>query len=225
MAITYRDSDGLNEVPVSQFRPLPVNMAPNSAVYAPATPTVVAPGTGWVPADTVVVSGPATIEPTTLTVTHTQVVTATVVDGGTGATPGAVTITGSTGTGTDFQATGTIDGDGVLQDPLVVTVAGDYTVNPTDITAEPVTGGDTSDVTVLLEMGVLTATVTTAGLVSADTAAVSEVSASADGVGATFSLAATELPSMWAVIGTPDDDVGANTVIGLLKQIAANTTP
>lgn len=66
---------------------------------------------------------------------------AIIVNGGTGGTPGAVTITGTTGTGTVFQATGTINPAGVLVGALTVTVRGQYTVNPTNINAEPVTGG------------------------------------------------------------------------------------
>jgi len=46
-------------------------------------------------------------------VATTKVLNATVVNGGTGGTPGAVTIIGTTGTGTKFQATGTINGSGV----------------------------------------------------------------------------------------------------------------
>ena len=35
----------------------------------------------------------------------------------------------------------------------------------------------------------------------------------------------TKLDALKAVVGAPDDAVGANTVIGLLKQIAENTAP
>ena len=92
-------------------------------------------------------------------ITHTKVLTATVVSGGTGGTPGAVTITGTTGTGTKFQATGTINGGGVLTGALTVTVAGDYTVNPTNPAVEPVTGGGLSGCTVSLGIGALTVSI------------------------------------------------------------------
>lgn len=92
-------------------------------------------------------------------ITNTQVIAAAVVSGGTGGTPGAVTVTGTTGTGTKFQATGTISGLGVLTGALTVTVPGNYTVNPTSLTAEPVTGGGLSGATVSLGVGALTVAV------------------------------------------------------------------
>lgn len=75
---------------------------------------------------------------------------ATVVDAGAGGTPGAVTLTGTTGEGTVFQATGTINGGGVLAGALVVSVAGAYTTVPDDLAAEPVTGGGLEGATVAL---------------------------------------------------------------------------
>lgn len=109
--------------------------------------------------NTLNVAGAATL----LTATHLQAVSAAVNAGGTGGTPGAVTITGTSGTGTKFQATGTINGSGVLTGALVVTVAGDYTVGPTSLAAEPVTGGSLSGATVTVVMGALTLAITTAG--------------------------------------------------------------
>lgn len=140
------------------------------------TATVSAPGTGVAINDTfnpaggtLAAAGPygngtltAGVK-TLLTATHIQAVSATVNAGGTGGTPGAVTITGTTGTGTKFQATGTISAGGVLTGPLTVTVAGDYTVGPTSLTAEPVTGGALTGATVTLVMGAKTFAITTAG--------------------------------------------------------------
>lgn len=94
---------------------------------------------------------------------NTKVITATVVDGGTGGTPGAVTITGTTGTGTKFQATGTINGSGILTGALVVSVAGDYSVPVTSISAEPVTGGSLSNCTVSLSLGISSFAITANG--------------------------------------------------------------
>lgn len=131
-----------------------------------AAPTVVLPGIGYVPADTITEAG-GVLAPggvaAILAVASTQAVSAAVVAGGTGGTPGAVTLTGTTGTGTKFQATGTISAGGVLQPGLVVAVPGNYTVNPTSITIEPVTGGGLTGATVSLGMGVLTVTVSNAG--------------------------------------------------------------
>lgn len=91
-------------------------------------------------------------------ITHTKAIAATVVAGGSGGVNGACTITGTTGTGTKFQATGTVTG-GVLGGALTVSVAGDYTVNPTSLAVEPVTGCSLTGATVSLGMGVLTATI------------------------------------------------------------------
>jgi hypothetical protein len=80
-----------------------------------------------------------------------SVLTATVNAAGSGGTNGPVTITGTTGTGTKFQARGVIAG-GALTGPLTITNAGSYTVDPTSLTAEPVTGGPLTGATVALTM-------------------------------------------------------------------------
>ncbi|TAL08057.1 MAG: hypothetical protein EPO02_13780 [Nitrospirae bacterium] len=189
MAINYRLADGINEQPVSQATPLPVFLNPVEATSGVSSAVPSAAGTGYVPADTITIAGGDYTTPAVLTVTDTKVITATVVAGGTGGTPGAVTITGTTGTGTKFQATGTITAGGILSGALTVSVAGDYTVNPTDITAEPVTGGSLSGCTVALTMGVLTVSVTTAGnYTTLPTSPASQLSTSGSGTGATFTL-------------------------------------
>lgn len=116
-------------------------------------------GTGYTN-PTVAITGGVTNPTGVLT---TKVVTATIVAGGTGGTPGAVTITGTTGTGTPFQATGTINGGGVLTGQLVVTVAGNYSVPVTNIAIEPVTGGALSGCTVSVSLGLLAFTLTGTG--------------------------------------------------------------
>ncbi len=127
------------------------------------TPTVVSPGVGvWAPADTFTVTGGTGTAPV-LTVATTQVVSATVTAAGTGGTPGTATVTGTTGTGTKFQALVTIGGGGTISSVNSISVAGNYTVNPTVTTAEPVTGGSLTGATLNLVIGVLTATVSTPG--------------------------------------------------------------
>jgi hypothetical protein len=80
-----------------------------------------------------------------------SVVSATVNAGGSGGTNGPVTITGTTGTGTKFTLRGNV-ASGALTGPLTVVNAGSYTVDPTSLTAEPVTGGSLSGATVGLTM-------------------------------------------------------------------------
>jgi hypothetical protein len=66
--------------------------------------------------------------------------TASIVSGGSGGTPNTiVTLTGTTGTGTKFNATGWTNASGVLTGSVWVTKAGNYSVNPTNLSNEPVT--------------------------------------------------------------------------------------
>jgi hypothetical protein len=97
------------------------------------------------------------------TVTNLQVVGAVVAAAGTSGTPGAVTITGTTGTGTKWQGTAVINASGNLTGPITITVNGNYTATPT-IAGDTITGGSLSGATVALTMGAVgTMTVTTAG--------------------------------------------------------------
>lgn len=114
---------------------------------------VVSPGSGSVAPGALMTVVGGVGDPPILAVQSTQVIAATVVSGGTSGTDGSVTITGTTGTGTKFQATGTISG-GALTGALTVVTNGSYTVNPTNLTAEPVTGGGLAGATVSLSMGV-----------------------------------------------------------------------
>jgi hypothetical protein len=80
-----------------------------------------------------------------------SVVSATVNAGGSGGTNGQVTITGTTGTGTRFTARGVISG-GALSGALTILNTGSYSVDPTSLTAEPVTGSGLTGATVGLTM-------------------------------------------------------------------------
>jgi hypothetical protein len=152
------------------------------------TDTVVTPQSGsgsYAPSDSLTITG-GTGTSTILTVTHTKVVSATIAAGGTGGTSGTQTVTGTTGTGTKFQASVTVAG-GAITAVLSITVAGDYTVNPTSLTVEPVTGASLTGAQLNVKMGVLTATVGTAGSYSVLPA--NPVSATGgSGTGATFNL-------------------------------------
>lgn len=71
--------------------------------------------------------------------------------GGTGGSAGACTVTGTTGTGTKLQATGTVTG-GALGGTLTISVAGSYSVNPTNPRLEPVTGCSLTGAKLFLNM-------------------------------------------------------------------------
>lgn len=114
--------------------------------------------------------------PATVTDAETFYVSgATIAEGGTGGTPGAATVTGTTGTGTKFQAAVTIGAGGNITAVGDVTVEGVYTVAPAAPAAEPVTGASLSGAeldivvetlstktNVIAPIGVLTIAITTA---------------------------------------------------------------
>jgi hypothetical protein len=87
----------------------------------------------------------------TAAVKHFYVVGAAVKAGGSGGTNGTQTVTGTTGTGTKFQASVTVSG-GAVTAVGSISVAGDYTVLPTSLDAEPVTGASLTGATLSLNM-------------------------------------------------------------------------
>lgn len=151
----------------------------------------------YAPADTITLPYDDTkpyLVPAVLTVTHTKVQSATVAAGGSGGTNGTQTVTGTTGTGTPFQASVTIAG-GAITAVLSITVAGDYTVNPSNLLAEPVTGASLTGATLDLKMGVLTATRTSGGIYEVvPSNPITPAGTSGPGTGATFNV-------QWEVIG------------------------
>ena len=145
------------------------------------------PGTGYDVADTIDLSGGTQITTPEATVATTKVVgIPTIFNGGAGGTPGAVVLTGTTGTGTPFQALGTISGGGVLISVESLSVAGSYTVNPG--TPEPVTGGALAGAELSIALGVDTVTLTDAGefTMNSPSGAFGQAATSGAGTGATF---------------------------------------
>lgn len=138
-------------------------------------PTVSGNGTGYVPTDEVTlgVTGSTASVKAVVTVATTQVVgTPTIFAAGAGGdlVAGAGTIVeGTTGTGAKFRASVTIGAASDVVSVESVTIAGSYTVNPTNIAQEPVTyisgnAGTTLTGAVLgVTMGMETVTLTTPG--------------------------------------------------------------
>jgi hypothetical protein len=182
--------------------PMKLNVLTAALVSAVAANT----GTGWVPADTVTLAGGTAATKAILTVTHTRVSGATIVAAGTLGTPGAATVTGTTGTGTPFQATVTISAGGVITSVNSISVPGDYTVNPTDVTIEPVTGGSLSGATLALAIAPLTTTLSVAGNYSATPTTFTQFATSGSGTGATFGT------PLFGVLTAGVTDPGAYTV-------------
>lgn len=153
--------------------------------------TLNAPGAGFAPNDTLHLVGGTQTSSAILTVGTTQVVNAAVVNAGTGGTPGIATVTGTTGTGTKFQALVTIGSGGSISSVNLILVPGSYTVNPSVPTAEPVTGGGLTGATLNLTIGILNFSISTVGVFTANPTggAFTQGATSGSGSGATFQSA------------------------------------
>lgn len=189
-----------------------------------------APGTGYATADTITLAGGTFSAAAVLTVASTRVsALPTIAAAGTGGTPGSATVTGTTGTGTKFQATVTIDGTGVIVSVDALTVAGAYTVNPTVLTAEPVTGGGLTGAQLSIVMGVNTFTVSTPGSYTVESATFTQSATSGTGTGATFNtglfgvLTAT-VSTAGAYTTTPADPVAQGATSGTGTGATFNMT-
>lgn len=151
------------------------------------------PGTGgYAPGNTIHLSGGIQTTPAIVTVTDTAVTgLPTIASAGSGGTPGAAVVTGTTGTGTKFQANVTIGGGGSISSVDNLVIGGSYSVNPSNTNAEPVTGGGLSGAQLAIEMGVGSVSVTSAGVFTENSIGgnFTQASTSGSGVGATFSTA------------------------------------
>lgn len=169
--------------------------------------TVGSPGTGHVPGDVLPLADDGGTTKTTqakAAIATTQVVSAAVAAGhaGTGGTPGPAVVTGTTGTGTKFQANVTIGVGGTVTSVNSIAVAGSYTVNPSAIANEPVTGGGLTGLQLNIVMGAATLTVNTAGLYAAVPAnPAAQGTSTGSGVGATIN-------ALWGVSGLTLDTGG-----------------
>jgi hypothetical protein len=113
------------------------------------------------------------------------VVSATIVAGGSGGTNGTQTVTGTTGTGTKFTASVTVAG-GTITAILSITLGGTYSVLPTNVNIEPVTGASLTSATLAIVMtSVVTMAFTTNNASASGTAGFARVATAttAGGVG------------------------------------------
>lgn len=149
-------------------------------------------GQGYVQGDTISLVGGVQSTPAQLTVLTTRVsAIPTIANPGAGGTPGTATVIGTTGTGTKFQATVTIDGTGVIVAVTALITGGSYTVNPASLTNAPVTGGGLVGAQLAILMGVNTFSITNAGVFTGNPFAgqFTQNATSGVGVGATFQFA------------------------------------
>lgn len=227
LSTTYT-SVGTNSITLGAATSLTVGGGHNNMIGS----TAVAAGTGYVPGDTITLTVASSTSNSVLTVRKTKVAaTPTINAGGSGGTNGAVTVVGTTGTGAKFFASGTISG-GALTAISAITVAGQYTTNPTSLSAEPIlayTGGagfyknsGLTGATVGLVMGVLTAEVTSPGAyTSALSNPYSQASTSGAGSGATFTMA--QLNSSRFSVAT-DDTTAIQAAITYAGTVGAEVT-
>jgi len=157
--------------------------------------TVASPGGAashsYTPGDVSTLAGGTFSQAATVAILQTQVVSATVAAGGSGGTNGTQTVTGTTGSGTLFQASVTVSG-GAITAVLSISRAGAYTTNPTVLTAEPVTGAGLVGAQLSVVMGAQAGGVQQTGIYSAvpnATSALSESSSTGSGIGATWNVA------------------------------------
>lgn len=173
-----------------------------------ATLAINSPGTsGYAPGDFIYPTGGTQTAQPVLQAMTTQVVSATVAAAGTGGTPGSQTVTGTTGTGTKFTATVTVDGGGAISSVDAIATGGVYTVNPTTLTAEPVTGASLMGAQLSVSMGIQSITIVYAGVFSATSATFTQGSTSGSGSGATFNTAtftSTTQPRRVILCNVPD---------------------
>ncbi len=138
--------------------------------------------------DSITLTGGTSSVAPQLTVTSTQVTAATVAAGGSGGTNGTQTVTGTTGTGTKFQASVTVAG-GAITAVLSISLAGSYTVNPTAPALEPVTGAGLVGAELAITLGVATFSIVNAGVFTVNSATLTQASSTGLGTGATFNSA------------------------------------
>lgn len=145
-----------------------------------------AAGSGYAATDTITLAGGTFSTAASVVVSTTSVTSATINAAGTGGINGTQTVTGTTGTGTKFQASVTVTG-GAITAVLSITVAGVYTVNPTAIAAEPVTGAGLVGAKLAVVLIINTITLLSGGTYTVNSGpTLTQSATSGSGTGATF---------------------------------------
>jgi hypothetical protein len=176
-----------------------------------AAPATSQSGAGsYQPGDTITLTGGTASQQAQVTVATTKVVSAVANAAGSGGTNGQCIVTGTTGSFRKVRVNVTINGGaisavGAIWDP------GAYSTNPTNLTAEPVTGCGLSSATLTLKMGVSTSVLTQPGSYSSmPSNPVAQGSTSGSGTGATFT--ATSNPGGTYVYGTDNTNAIGSAV-------------
>lgn len=184
--------------------------------------------TSYAPGDTVTLDlGSGSNQPV-LKIIDTKVVAdgLAIVSGGTGGTPGPVTLIGTTGVGNKVQLQGLVNSSGVLVSVGPFIAQGKYTTNPSNLAAEPVTGGGLTGATIAITMGPRDATVIVPGLYTAlPPGPVSQSSSSGAGTGATWTVSSTANGSGLINAQLPFSNPGTATYqdgFGIISQVGTN---
>lgn len=173
---------------------------------------------GYSAGNTITLGGGTSSVSAKIVVATTKVINASAVNNpGTGGTPGPATVTGTTGTGTKFQANVTIGSGGGITAINSITVPGSYTVNPRFLGSpffayvDPVTGGGLTGAQFAVQMGIETVNVLTPGTFTVNPAGgvMTQVVNSGAGLSATFNAAVfgpnaltVQTPGNYSVIPT-----------------------
>ena len=152
-------------------------------------------GNGYDPGNQITLAGGNAVVRPVVTVSTTKVVGFGIRFAGSGGTPGAQVLTGTTGTGTKWQANVTVNGSGQVSSINSIAVAGSYTANPaysptgylTDLMSGGGFGGMGTPIFDVV-MGVNTVVITNPGqfTVNAPSGVFTQFSTDGPGVGATF---------------------------------------
>lgn len=147
--------------------------------------------TSYAPGDTITIAGGTYTEQAVMEVGSTYVYAASIVSGGSGGIDGNKIADGTTGTGTKFRIAVTVSGGSITSIDGFIS-NGSYTVNPTDLSHEPVTTNAGSLFGAVFAVYMAPATFlphTNGSYTSFPANPASQDSSSGSGVGITFSLA------------------------------------
>jgi hypothetical protein len=183
--------------------------------------TVNAYGTGYAPGDTITLAGGTFTTAATITLSSTHVSTVVgIANAGTIANgaDGTRTAIGTTGTGVTFSVSVTVSG-GLISAVGAIASRGAYTVNPTVLTNEPVTGtGIPTGAELNITMGARGNTVTTKGSYTVGSATFTQSATSGGGTGATFTSGGFGISTFTITAG------GAYTAPGVTTFTAGSTS-
>lgn len=182
----------------------------------------------YAPSDTITLDLGTTSTPAVVTVDTTTTANFSswkVVNGGAATIPGDVDLTGTTGTGTPFQADGIVGGTS-LKTIVGAFAQGFYSVNPTDPNNEPVTCPSVTGAVLAIILAPNTVTLTQPGIfLKAPTNPVNQLSTSGKGVGAQFNVTYSKTAAQVIQVALPFTGAVAAAYqdgFGVVNQLGTN---